>query len=47
MTDVQSTTASRVTTLQAAYTAGHGVLPSLPKTDTIPNTVKKLKPFLG
>ena len=23
------------------------VLPSLPKTDTIPNTVKKLKPFLG
>jgi hypothetical protein len=27
--------------------SGHGVLPSLPKTDTIPNTVKKLKPFLA
>ena len=31
----------------AANLGGHGVLPSLPKTDTIPNTVKKLKPFLG
>jgi hypothetical protein len=30
-----------------AAAGGHGVLPSLPKTDTIPNTVKKLKPFLG
>jgi hypothetical protein len=26
---------------------GHGVLPSLPKTATIPQTLKKLKPFLG
>ncbi len=31
----------------AANLGGHGVLPSLPSTDTIPNTVKKLKPFLG
>jgi len=31
----------------AGNLGGHGVLPSLPKTDTIPNTVKKLKPFLG
>jgi hypothetical protein len=30
-----------------AAAGGHGVLPSVPKTDTIPNTVKKLKPFLG
>ena len=30
-----------------AAAGGHGVLPSLPKPDTIPNTVKKLKPFLG
>lgn len=30
-----------------AAAGGHGVLPSLPRTDTIPNTVKKLKPFLG
>jgi len=30
-----------------AEAGGHGVLPSLPKSDTIPNTVKKLKPFLG
>ena len=31
----------------SAAAGGHGVLPSLPKTDTIPNTVKKLKPFLA
>jgi rubrerythrin len=30
-----------------AEAGGHGVLPSLPKSDTIPNTVKKLKPFLA
>jgi hypothetical protein len=30
-----------------AAAGGHGVLPSLPASDTIPNTVKKLKPFLG
>ncbi len=30
-----------------AAAGGHGVLPSLPSGDTIPNTVKKLKPFLG
>ncbi len=30
-----------------AAAGGHGVLPSFPKTDTIPNTVKKLGPFLG
>jgi hypothetical protein len=30
-----------------AAAGGHGVLPSLPKTDTIPHTVKKLKPFLA
>lgn len=30
-----------------AAAGGHGVLPSLPKTDTIPNTVKKLRPFLA
>ncbi|MFN8109650.1 MAG: ferritin-like domain-containing protein [Thermoleophilia bacterium] len=30
-----------------AAAGGHGVLPSLPKPDTIPNTVKKLKPFLA
>jgi hypothetical protein len=24
---------------------GHGAVPSLPKTDTIPSTVSKLKPF--
>lgn len=30
-----------------AEAGGHGVLPSLPLSDTIPNTVKKLKPFLG
>jgi rubrerythrin len=30
-----------------AAAGGHGVLPSLPKGDTIPNTVKKLKPFLA
>jgi len=30
-----------------AEAGGHGVLPSIPKSDTIPNTVKKLKPFLG
>ena len=30
-----------------AAAGGHGVLPSLPKSDTIPNTVKKLQPFLG
>ena len=30
-----------------AAAGGHGVLPSVPKTDTIPNTVKKLTPFLA
>jgi len=30
-----------------AAAGGHGVLPSLPKTATIPATVKKLKPFLA
>lgn len=30
-----------------AAAGGHGVLPSLPSSDTIPNTVNKLKPFLG
>jgi len=30
-----------------AAAGGHGVLPSLPKTATIPATVKKLQPFLG
>ena len=30
-----------------AEAGGHGVLPSLPSGDTIPNTVKKLKPFLA
>src|SRR5271166_5312211 len=30
-----------------AAAGGHGVLPSLPSSDTIPNTVKKLKPFLA
>lgn len=30
-----------------AAAGGHGVLPSVPKTATIPATVKKLKPFLG
>lgn len=30
-----------------AAAGGHAVLPSLPPTDTIPNTVKKLQPFLG
>lgn len=30
-----------------ANLGGHGVLPSLPKTATIPATVNKLKPFLG
>jgi rubrerythrin len=30
-----------------AAAGGHGVLPSLPKTDTIPHTVKKLQPFLA
>ncbi len=30
-----------------AEAGGHGVLPSLPSSDTIPNTVKKLKPFLA
>ena len=30
-----------------AAAGGHGVLPSVPKTDTIPNTVKKLQPFLA
>lgn len=30
-----------------AEAGGHGVLPSLPNSDTIPNTVKKLKPFLA
>ena len=29
-----------------AAAGGHGVLPAVPNTDTIPNTVKKLKPFL-
>ncbi len=47
-------TAARVAADEASHfsffdaaAGGHGVLPSLPKTDTIPNTVKKLKPFLG
>ncbi len=31
----------------AANLGGHGVLPSLPGTATIPATVNKLKPFLG
>ncbi len=30
-----------------ANLGGHGVLPSLPQTATIPATVQKLKPFLG
>jgi len=30
-----------------AAAGGHGVLPSVPRSDTIPNTVRKLKPFLG
>ncbi|HET9721324.1 MAG TPA: ferritin-like domain-containing protein [Solirubrobacteraceae bacterium] len=30
-----------------ANLGGHGVLPSLPSTATIPATVRKLKPFLG
>lgn len=30
-----------------AAAGGHGVLPALPSSDTIPNTVNKLKPFLG
>lgn len=30
-----------------AEVGGHAVLPALPKTDTIPNTLKKLKPFLA
>jgi hypothetical protein len=30
-----------------AAAGGHGVLPSLPKTDTIPHTVHKLQPFLA
>ncbi len=30
-----------------AEAGGHGVLPALPKSATIPATVKKLKPFLG
>jgi len=30
-----------------AAAGGHGVLHSLPASDTIPNTVKKLQPFLG
>lgn len=30
-----------------AEAGGHGVLPAVPSTDTIPNTVKKLKPFLA
>ena len=30
-----------------AAAGGHGVLPALPKTDAIPNTVKKLQPFLA
>ena len=30
-----------------AAAGGHGVLPALPSSDTIPDTVKKLKPFLA
>jgi rubrerythrin len=30
-----------------AEAGGHGVLPSVPNSDTIPNTVTKLKPFLA
>jgi Ferritin-like domain len=30
-----------------AAAGGHGVLPSVPKTATIPATVRKLRPFLG
>ena len=30
-----------------AAAGGHGVLPAIPDSDTIPNTVKKLKPFLA
>lgn len=30
-----------------AAAGGHGVLPAIPRSDTIPNTVKKLKPFLA
>ena len=30
-----------------AAAGGHGVLPALPKADTIPHTVKKLEPFLA
>ncbi len=30
-----------------AAAGGHGVLPAVPKSDTIPNTVTKLKPFLA
>jgi hypothetical protein len=30
-----------------AAAGGHGVLPSVPSTATIPATIKKLKPFLG
>jgi rubrerythrin len=30
-----------------AAAGGHGVLPALPSADTIPNTVRKLKPFLA
>jgi Ferritin-like domain len=30
-----------------AAAGGHGVLPSLPKSDTIPHTVKKLEPFFA
>lgn len=30
-----------------AAAGGHGVLPSVPKSDTIPHTVKKLKPLLA
>ncbi len=30
-----------------ANLGGHGVLPSLPETATIPATVKKLQPFLA
>jgi len=30
-----------------AEAGGHGVLPSLPSSDTIPHTVNKLKPFLA
>lgn len=50
---VSGPTSSDITTLQAAFqllrrcAGGHRVLPSLPKTDTIPHTVKKLGPFLG